>query len=124
VAVVRWLDVASSELAALSPGEKAGVLKATEMLEAAGDMLGYPHTSSARGKGGTLRELRPRQGRSPARVLYRRIGGEFVIGAVTSSHEDKRRYRTALAHARNRLDEEQRRMETQQDRRGQQGGLT
>ena len=108
MATVRWLDAASMELAALPPGEKAAVLKVTEILEAAGDMLGYPHSSSARGKGSTLRELRPRQGRSPARVLYRRIGAEFVIGAVTSSHEDKRNYNAALASARRRLDGQQR----------------
>lgn len=124
MAIVRWLDAASAELAALSPGEKASVLKAAEMLEAAGDMLGYPHSSSVRGKGSTLRKLRPRRGRSPARVLYRRIGDEFVIGAVTARHEDKRSYRAALATARDRLDEEQQRKDRQQDRHEQQDGHT
>jgi hypothetical protein len=62
--VVRWLDDASAELGLLPPGEKASVLKVAEMLEAAGEMLGYPHSSAARGKGSSLRELRPRQGRS------------------------------------------------------------
>jgi hypothetical protein len=63
--VVRWLDDASAELGLLPPGEKAPILKVAEMLEAAGDMLGYPHSSAARGKGSTLRELRPRQGQVP-----------------------------------------------------------
>jgi hypothetical protein len=111
VMIVRWLDDASAELGLLPPGEKAAVLKVAETLEAAGDMLGYPHSSAARGKGSTLRELRPRQGRSAARALYRRIGEEFVIGAVARSHEDKRPYNAVLAVARWRLDEEQRRLE-------------
>jgi hypothetical protein len=111
VAIVRWLDDASAELGLLPPGEKASVLKAAEMLEAAGDMLSYPHCSSARGRGGTVWELRPRRGRSPVRALYRRIGNEFVIGAVARSHEDKRAYNAVLVKARSRLDEEQQRLE-------------
>lgn len=115
--IVRWLDDASAELGFLPPGEKAAVLKVAEMLEAAGDVLGYPHTSAARGKGSTLRELRPRRGRSPVRALYRRIGDEFVIGAVARSHEDKRSYNAVLAEALWRLDEEQQRLEKEGNKR-------
>ncbi|MGH3301039.1 MAG: hypothetical protein ACRDOK_04990 [Streptosporangiaceae bacterium] len=95
---------------------EAAVLKAAEMLEAAGNVLGYPHSSSASGKGGMLRELRPRRGRSPVRPLYRRIGSEFVIGAVARSHEGRRACNAMLVEARRRLDDEQQRLEKQGSR--------
>jgi hypothetical protein len=120
MATVRWLDAARADIKALTAGEKAAVLKAAEMLEAAGDMLGYPHSSSVKGKGGTLRELRPLRGRSPARALYRRIGSEFVIGAVACSHEDKRAYNALLTQARQRLEQEQQRLENEGTGRGEQ----
>ncbi len=44
-----------------------------------GLLLGVPHTSQV--KGSSLRELRPRQGRSPWRAFYRRSGELLVVGA-------------------------------------------
>ena len=56
--------------------------KALERLELQEDLLGYPHTSAVQGASSTLRELRPRAGRSPWRAFYRRIGTELVIGGI------------------------------------------
>ena len=43
--------------------------------------LGHPHTSAVQGAP-SLRELRPRAGRSPWRALYRQVGDYFVIAAI------------------------------------------
>jgi hypothetical protein len=65
--------------------------------------LGYPHTSAIRGTEG-LRELRPRQGRSPWRGLYRQVGAVFVLAAVAPEAErDPRRFRWSCEAASERL---------------------
>lgn len=43
---------------------------AAELLENLGIGLGYPHSSSLKESKHALRELRPKQGRSPLRVIY------------------------------------------------------
>jgi hypothetical protein len=45
-----------------------------------GPALGHPHTSNVQ-SARNLGEVRPRQGRSPWRGLYRQIGQVFVVGA-------------------------------------------
>jgi hypothetical protein len=53
-----------------------------------------------------LRELRPRAGRSPWRVLYRRVGQVFVLAAIGPEAEsDHRGFDQAARHAGSRLDE-------------------
>ncbi len=64
------------------PGrEREAMANARVKLEALGDQLGFPHSSSVR-DAERLRELRPRTGRSPWRAFYRRIGEAMVIGAI------------------------------------------
>jgi hypothetical protein len=81
------------------------MLKALERSELHGDVLGYPHTSAVKGATATLRELRPRAGRSSWRALYRRIGSELVIGSIgPEANVDTARFRQAVNLATNRLD--------------------
>ncbi len=53
---------------------------AVDKLKVAGPALPYPHQSAVHGT--SIRELRPRAGRSPWRAFYRRLGDQFVIGAI------------------------------------------
>ncbi len=54
---------------------------AIEKLEVYGDLLSAPHSSAVKGAGVTLRERRPRGGRSPWRAFYRRGGDVIAIAA-------------------------------------------
>ena len=58
------------------------MLAAIEKLQILGDRLPAPHSSAVKGASATLRERRPRAGRSPWRAFYRRIGDLLVIGAI------------------------------------------
>lgn len=99
---VRLVPEATAELRALPPAERAAVLSAMKKLEAGGATLGAPHTSQV--KGSTLRELRPRQGRSPWRALYRRVGDAMVIGAVVPEAEaDRQGFNRGVRRAERRL---------------------
>jgi hypothetical protein len=85
--------------------ERLAVDNAVAKLEALGPDLPYPHSSSVQGAGG-LRELRPRGGRSPARPLYARVGGTFVVAAVgPEAQHDPRGFRRACQAAAERLAE-------------------
>lgn len=54
----------------------------------------------------SLRELRPRGGRSRWRAFYRQIGPAFVIAAIGPEADvDRRKFRKAVAEAERRLDE-------------------
>jgi hypothetical protein len=59
----RWIE-------GLSRSEKLAVLHAVKLLELAGVALGAPHSSALRGTRHPLRELRPKQGASPLRIVY------------------------------------------------------
>lgn len=56
--------------AALDENDKDAVALVVEMLEDSGLALGYPFSSAIRGSRHALRELRPKRGRSPLRVIY------------------------------------------------------
>jgi hypothetical protein len=95
---------ARDELAALPPGEQAAIRSAVEKLELFGDRLAAPHSSAVRGASATLRELRPRSGRSAWRAFYRRIGAVMVIGAIgPEALANPRGFRRAVAEAIERL---------------------
>ena len=96
---------AESELAALAVAEQAAVLHAVEKLKALGPALPFPHQSNVQGAE-TLRELRPRAGRSRWRALYGRVGNIFAIVAVgPEAMVDLRRFRRAVIAASKRLEE-------------------
>ena len=54
----------------LSEDEQEDVARVVELLRGAGVLLSFPHSSALKGTKQPLRELRPRQGASPLRVVY------------------------------------------------------
>jgi hypothetical protein len=70
VIVVRQTREFSEWLAALNPGDQKAVQRVVTLLELKGVTLGEPYSSALRGSTYPLRELRPRRGASPLRVLY------------------------------------------------------
>lgn len=81
---VAWDADAQEELRRLPSAERRAVMTAVAKLEAFGDQLGAPHSSQVKGSHAGIRELRPRAGRSPWRVLYRRL----LAGAVPAAGSD------------------------------------
>jgi hypothetical protein len=101
---VEWLPEAEAELTRLPEREQAAVYNAVALLRVEGVRLGAPHTSAVLGASEAIRELRPRRGRSPWRVFYRRVGDTLVLGSVGPEAEvDPRRFRTAVETAIARL---------------------
>ena len=97
------LPEAKAELSDLPSDERAAMENAFKKLQAIGSTLGYPH-SSAVVDADHLRELRPRQGRSPHRALYRQIGTVLVIAAIgPEANVDKKRFKRAVQAAEDRL---------------------
>jgi hypothetical protein len=95
---------ADIELSKIPARERVAVDTALEKLRAAGPTLGFPHSSAIRGSTGGLRELRPRQGRSPWRAFYRRIGSALVVAAVgPEAGVDPKRFTRAVKAAEQRL---------------------
>ncbi len=101
---VRYLPEAAEELAKLPPKERAAVENGVRKLESLGPSLGYPHSSDIR-DADNLRELRPRQGRSPWRPLYRKYDETtYVIAAISPEAEnDPRGFSRSRADAIKRL---------------------
>ncbi len=80
---VRYHPKARAEADAVPVQERKAIDNAVDKLASRGPMLPFPHSSKVMGDpGGSLRELRPRAGRSAWRCIYERIGDVFVIGAV------------------------------------------
>jgi hypothetical protein len=101
--VVVYLPEAERERGALAKGERSALINADAKLGAYGPQLGYPHTSAVRGAE-SLRELRPRAGRSAWRALYRQIGQVFVVAAVgPEAQTDPRGFDRAVRRALERL---------------------
>jgi len=75
-AVVELLAMKSKE-------EHRALLNAVRKLGEIGEQLGPPHMKPLKGgSAAALRELRPRQGQSDWRAIYRRAGDFYVILAV------------------------------------------
>jgi hypothetical protein len=82
------------------------MLHAAEKLKAAGPRLKHPHSSAVQGSDGKgLRELRPRQGKSRWRPIYRQVKPDtFVIFAVGPEAEiDKSGFDAAVRRAADRF---------------------
>jgi hypothetical protein len=88
---VRYHLRARAEADALPAQERKAIDRAVDKLASLGPTLAFPHSSKVMGDpGGSLRELRPRAGRSPWRCIYERMGDVFVIGAVApEAQKDK-----------------------------------
>jgi hypothetical protein len=96
---------AEKELNELPVREKLAVDTAIDKLRAIGAALQYPHSSNVQ-TANNVRELRPRQGRSPWRAFYGRIGDVFVVAAVGPEAQcDPRGFRRSVDQAEERLDE-------------------
>ena len=80
--------------------ERNAVYAVIDKLRMLGPELAPPHVKSLKGEAGLL-ELRPRQGSSPVRPIYRRIGRVYVILAF-SVKPDKVDFEAAAAAARKR----------------------
>ena len=94
---------AEAERAALEPRERVAVDHVLEKLRVIGLALGSPHSSSIRGAV-SLRELRPRAGKSRTRVFYRRVDDAFVIAGIgPEATVNPKRFRQAVAAAQTRL---------------------
>lgn len=102
---VRLLAEARTELLAMEPHERAAMQRALRKLEAIGERLGFPDTSAVRTAESTLRELRPRAGRSPWRAFYRRVGSTLVVAAIgPEATADHTGFRRAVRQAERRLE--------------------
>jgi phage-related protein len=103
---VVLLREALDEIKALPLTERKAVASAVAKLEAGGDQLGFPHTSAVQGAPSTLREARPRAGRSRWRAFYRRVGQELVVGAIgPEANVDPVGFRRAAQAAIARIDD-------------------
>ena len=100
---VRYHPEAEVELGKLPAKERAAMNNAVRKLEAIGPSLPYPH-SSAVVQAYRLRELRPRQGNSPWRGIYRDVDEKFVIAAVCpEAQKDPRGFKRGCDAAEERL---------------------
>jgi hypothetical protein len=102
---VEWMDEAKTEALGLPSREYAALENVVIKLEELGDGLGFPHCSAVKGAG-SLRELRPRRGRSPWRAFYARRGNSyFIIAAIgPEAQNNPRVFRRAVAVALERLE--------------------
>ena len=79
--------------------------KEQRLPRAFGPSLPFPHQSAVRGAVG-IRELRPRQGRSPWRAFYCRSSDVFVIAAIgPEAQANPRGFARAIAAAQQRCAE-------------------
>jgi hypothetical protein len=103
--LVVYLAGAEADLMEMTAPEAVAIRRAVEKLAALGDQLGYPHSSAVRGAV-SLRELRPRGGRSPWRALYRRVGDVIVVAAIApEAHRDHHGFDRAVRRACQQLEE-------------------
>jgi phage-related protein len=102
------LGEADQELHELPAREGQAMINALEKLRQLGIDLDWPHSSQVRGS--RLRELRPRQGRSPWRAFYTRSGDLMVVGAIgPEAQHDQRGFDRAVRIAEERIETFQRR---------------
>ena len=84
----------------LGRGDRETVMRMVRLLEEKGVTLGEPHSSALRGSRFPLRELRPKRGASPLRVVYafdpRR---EAVVLLGGNKAKEASFYRRAIARA-------------------------
>lgn len=92
---ITYLDGVLEELRVLPIREKRAMSNAPDKLAELGPELSYPHSSQL--KGSTFRELRPRQGRSPWRALYQRVGNRMVVAAIApEAQSDEKGFERAI----------------------------
>jgi hypothetical protein len=102
---VRYHPEAEDKRDKLPPQERMAISNVVDKLKTFGPSLPHPHQSAVRGSGAEgIRELRPRSGRSPWRLLYGRMGDVFVVLAIApEAKKDRRRFNGAVRAAKERL---------------------
>lgn len=83
--------------------DRKAIFNAVDKLRRLGGQLAPPHAKLLKGEV-DLCELRPRQGRSAVRPLYRRFGDRFVILAIARKTDFDKKARLAVQRARQYLD--------------------
>ena len=84
----------------LNHREQKAVLQVVKLLQAAGVGLGEPYSSALKGSRHPLRELRPKRGASPLRVIYAfdpKREALLLLGG--DKGDDKRFYERAIPRA-------------------------
>ena len=106
MAEVLGTDEFAAWFQALTYAEGKEVMNVVDKLEIMGLSLGHPHSSAIKNSKHGLRELRPKQGRSPIRVFYvfdpRR---QAVLPIGGDKGEDKKLYERMVPIAERILDE-------------------
>jgi hypothetical protein len=83
--LVEYLAEAVQDFQAIEARkERIGVLTVVDKLMALGPSLQPPHVKSLKGEP-NLMELRPRQGRSPVRPVFARVGEGYKILAIAAT---------------------------------------
>ena len=83
-----------------SKEERKAAYNAVDKLRRVGTALAPPHMKPLQGEA-NLNELRPRQGRSPTRLIYRRFGDAYIVLAVAKDKSDfEKKKRIAQERAR------------------------
>lgn len=101
---VTFHPEAEIELNDLPVDERVAMLHAVEKLSSLGIHLPFPHASHVQGAA-SLRELRPRGGRSRWRAFYRRIGDALVIASIgPEAKVDRQGFQRSVVAAQERLD--------------------
>lgn len=95
-AVLDFEDVKRKE-------DRKALFNAVDKLSRLGAQLAPPHVKLLKGEA-DLYELRPRQGQSAVRALYRRFGEHFVILAIAKKSDFDKKVRLATERARRYLD--------------------
>src|SRR4051812_33737725 len=85
--VVVFDSEAAQELAELikSKEERKAIFNALDKLRQLGPSLVPPHVKTLQNSPGLV-ELRPRQGKSASRLVFRRCGDLYVVLAVSKDH--------------------------------------
>jgi hypothetical protein len=100
VTVVNETEEFEAWVQCLDRRDREAVERVVRLLRANGVTLGEPHSSALRGSRFPLRELRPKRGASPLRVLYafdpRR---EAVVLLGGNRAKEASFYRRAIVHA-------------------------
>lgn len=78
--------------------DRKAIFNAVDKLRRLGTQLAPPHVKLLKGEA-DLCELRPRQGRSAVRPLYRRFGDLFVILAIARKSDFDKKVRLATERA-------------------------
>jgi hypothetical protein len=101
--VVALDSEAAQELVELikSKEERKAIFNALDKLRQLGPSLIPPHVKTLKGSSGLV-ELRPRQGKSPSRLVFKRCSDLYVILAVSKDHEAD--LDAAIGVAKTRLD--------------------